>query len=354
MRRTPIRLLAAVAAVVLAGLAVAALSRDEAPKTISATSHGDVKLIEGEERRVLNAAQAASSSTAPDELAAEGRTLFRNPAIYEEGESCQSCHAEGSSNQKLGVITHDREATAQPGRPAPPTDFNGPRDAPSLWNLEATAPYQWNGDVQTLEGTVLRAMKGHMKRFVSGDCQGEAASSEACATETGEQAAQLVAYLKTLSPPTTDFDQGTLSPAALRGEAIFQGKGGCIECHGGPSFTDNGIHNTGVPQVTFDSPYGTGRKTSDDMGAPAPPLPQECQVDAPPEGCEPDDRQTGRAFINTPQLRDVAASAPYMHNGIFPTLRSVVDFYNAPSSAVGPLNLTNGEMDDLVAYLESL
>jgi cytochrome c peroxidase len=43
-----------------------------------------------------------------------------------------------------------------------------------------------------------------------------------------------------------------------------------------------------------------------------------------------------------------------MHNGAFPTLRAVVDFYNAPSSAVGPLNLTNGEMDDLVAYLESL
>ena len=354
MRRTPIRLLAAAAAVVLAGLAVVGLSRDDPPKTFSDTSHGEVKLAKGEERRVLDAAQAASSSTAPDELAAEGRKLFRDSARFEEGESCQGCHAEGSSNAKLGVITHDRDATAQSGRPAPPTDFNGPRDAPSLWNLQDTAPYQWNGDVQTLEGTVLRAIKGHIKTFVSGDCRGAAAAEEPCASETGKLAAQLVAYIKTLSPPTTDFDQGTLSPAALRGEAIFQGKGGCIECHGGPSFTDNGVHNTGVPQVTFDSPYGTGSKRSDDLGAPAPPLPAECNVPTPPEGCEPDDRQTGKAFINTPQLRDVAASAPYMHNGAFPTLRAVVDFYNSPNSAVGPLNLTNGEINDLVAYLESL
>jgi cytochrome c peroxidase len=356
MMRKPIRVLAAVVAVVLAGLAVAALSRDDPPPAISDMNHGDVTFAEGEEGRILNATAATTSQAAADELAAEGRKLFRDAALYEDGESCQTCHAEGSSSSKLGVITHDREVDELHPKPVPtpPSDFDGPRDPPALWNLASTAPYFWEGDVDTLDKAILRPVKGHMKEFVTGACSGDNATSEKCTSKAGELTAKLVAYAKTLSPPTTDFDQGTLSPQALRGEKIFQGKGGCIECHGGPGFTDNGIHNTGVPQVTFTSPYGTGpARRSDDMGAPPPPKPAECKADPDLEGCEPDDRQAGRAFINTPQMRDLAATAPYMHNGAFPTLEAVVDFYNT-SSAVSPLNLEPTEVDDLVAYLKSL
>ena len=132
-----------------------------------------------------------------------------------------------------------------------------------------------------------------------------------------------MAYVKTIKPPATRFDQGTMSDAALRGEALFQGKGGCIECHVGASFTDGLVHNLRVPEAAGDDDWGAAK--------------------------------TGpllRAF-NTQSLRDVRNTAPYMHNGHFKTLEEVVDFYNR-ESVLAPLNLTAAEQADLVAYLESL
>ena len=150
------------------------------------------------------------------------------------------------------------------------TDFNGPRDVPALWGLAKTAPYFWDGSIGTLNAAILRPVKGHMKRFVSGDCANS--NTDECNTAAATLVAQLVAYVKTLDPPATAFDEGKLSASALRGEKLFQGKGGCIECHGGPLFTDNLTHNTAVPQVTFKSPYRRRRRACRDeqrQGRPA-------------------------------------------------------------------------------------
>ena len=65
---------------------------------------------------------------------------------------------------------------------------------------------------------------------------------------TAEQVAALVAYLETLEPPASPFDQGTLSAAARRGEELFQGKGGCIDCHAGPLLTDVGAAQHARPE----------------------------------------------------------------------------------------------------------
>ena len=117
--------------------------------------------------------------------------------------------------------------------------------------------------------------------------------------------------------------------------------------------------------------------TSNDNGAPPPPADPACTGTPPPAGCDAAPT-AGAAFINTPQLRDLKNTAPYMHNGAFKTLEQVVGFYNGrylpailrlatpsrsrwqrpapavPKSNLGPLNLTDAEMRDLVAYLESL
>ena len=357
MSRRLIRVTAVAVAVVLAGLALAALSRDEAPATVTDTRHGNVTFAKGELDRILHAANETSSSTAPDELVAEGRRIFRDESLYEEGESCQTCHTEGSAADKLGTIVHDRDATGR--SPGAPTDFDGPRDPPALWGLARTPPFFWNGDVQTLRAALIRPVKGHFKEFVPGggtvpdvDCT---TTSQECEDRAGRFAAALEAYVKTLDPPTSAFDQGTLSEAALRGEKVFQGKAACIECHGGPLFTDNAIHNTGVPLgPSFVSPFSGRTLQPNDPGAGPLPLPAECRVANPPAGCEgPPPPFDKTAFINTPQLRDVRNTAPYMHNGAFRTLREVVEFYNS-SSAVAPLNLTPEEIDDLVAYLEAL
>jgi cytochrome c peroxidase len=361
--------LAAVAAIVVAGFAVAALSRDDRPQAaIVDTNHGNVKLAKGEMQRVLNAVDATTAGTARDELVAEGRKLFRDPSRFEKGESCQTCHAEGSASPATGTMVHDKDAPK--GNPDTPHDFDGPRDPPALWGLAKTQPFFWNGNVPTLEAAIVRPVMGHMKDFVAGGIPGDCEPApdgtrpDGCDARAGELAAQIIAYVKTLDPPSTSFDQGTMSKEALAGEKLFQGKGGCIECHGGPLFTDNLEHNTGVPQVLMP---GSSTRMSFDLGAKPPPVPAECTGANPPAGCDqPAADQTlpcdpanqvvrGRcsAFINTPHLRDLKHTAPYMHNGAFATLKEVVDFYNQ-DSALSPLNLSTSEVDELVAYLESL
>jgi cytochrome c peroxidase len=363
MTGKPIRVLFAVAAIVLAGFAVAAVSRDHKPEAVALvdTSHGEVKFAKGQLQRILNAVDTTNSQVAADQLVAEGRKMFRDPALFQDGESCQTCHAEGSASAKLGTMVHDTAVNSlnpQPV-PAPPADFNGPRDAPALWNLDKTAPYFWDGDVPTIAAAVARPVHGHMKLFVTGNCK---TSSPDCDAEAGRRVAALTAYIKTLDPPETEFDRGTMSPQALVGEKLFQGKGGCIECHGGPQFTDNLEHDTGVPQVSFTSPYRPGKPTltSNDLGCrntiagrtPCAAAVAACNATPLPPGCDAPPPPTS-AFINTPQMRDLKDTAPYMHNGAFKTLTDVVNFYNTQST-LAPLNLTPPEVADLVAYLNSL
>ena len=86
MRKKPIRVLVAVLAVVAAGLGVAALSGGDKPAPrVADNAHGKVPFAKGERRRVLNAAAAVTDQTPPDELVAEGRTMFRNTGLYRDG-----------------------------------------------------------------------------------------------------------------------------------------------------------------------------------------------------------------------------------------------------------------------------
>jgi len=338
--RAKIRILLTAGAVVPAAvLALATVSGTTSSTRAVAGDHATVHLAKGDMRRVLQAAEAVTTSTPRDELVAEGRQLFRTPSNFAAGEACQTCHTEGSATAHLGTIPHPRADIAN--------DFTGPRDAPALWGIAKTAPYFWNGDVLTLQEAASTAVMNHFDIFVNGSCQStngdvNGPRPAGCLEKAGRFGASIRAYLEQLDPPVSRFDQGTLTAAAQRGEALFQGKGGCIACHGGPQFTDNLIHDTGVPKT---SPQDT------DAGAGAPPLPAACQVVPQPAGCSVP--VTKGPFINTPQLRDLESTAPYMHNGVFKTLREVVVFYNK-TSLLSPMNLTDEEVDDLVAYLSEL
>jgi len=258
-------------------------------------AHRFTKEIQPEElRRVLDAADAIDTTTPNAELVAEGKHLFRDPALSQDGISCQSCHTEGGANADLGTQQHPLSAG----------DFAGPRDPPSLWGVGDTAPYLWTGSTPSLEELMARDIRNFFKD----------------GNPTAERVAALAAYLRSLEPPVSPFDLGTMSSAALRGQRLFQGKAGCISCHNGPLLTDNRLHNTLVPQA----------RGANDPGAPNPPH-----------------------SFNTPQLRDVVNTAPYMHNGVFTTLRQVVEFYDKTASTA-PLNLTDQEISDLIAYLQSL
>jgi cytochrome c peroxidase len=147
----------------------------------------------------------------------------------------------------------------------------------------------------------------------------------------------LAAYERTLVSPPTRFDRwvageaDALSPSELAGFAIFTGKGRCSSCHTGFAFTDHGFYDIGLS--------GTDKGRGAEIGLPA----------------------ADHAF-KTPTLRELAWTAPYMHDGSLATLEDVVRHYESggvvrPTRSTDlPQNLALSEQEraDLVAFLETL
>jgi len=156
---------------------------------------------------------------------------------------------------------------------------------------------------------------------------------------------------------------------AVRGLGLFAGDAGCWSCHAGPMLTTGEFHNIGIPPVAGGMPTDSGRYEavrllkedpfnaagvhSDDTEGPNARLVRGL-IDSP--------ENWGR--FRTPSLREVARTAPYMHEGRFETLEEVLRFYSTLDGAVQldhhqekvlePLGLTDGEIEDLVAFLTGL
>lgn len=141
-----------------------------------------------------------------------------------------------------------------------------------------------------------------------------------------------------------------MPPAALRGAALFYSdRTGCTQCHAGANFTDERYHNLGV---------GMERVARLADGTT---LPRELE-DALDWGRHAvTGGDTDRGAFKTPTLRNVAQTAPYMHDGSLATLEEVVAWYadggqknRYLSPLLQPLELSAAEQADLVAFLESL
>lgn len=159
-----------------------------------------------------------------------------------------------------------------------------------------------------------------------------------------------------------------LSPSAKRGLELFIGKARCVTCHNGANFTDMSFHNLGLgPRPWLDGPdegrwAGTRRVKRSPMNA-----------TGPFSDARDGERADWIRFLKrtpedhgqmkTPTLRNISRTAPYMHGGHFSTLEEVVRFYATLDEPVQighreeslkPLGLSQTEIDDLVAFLESL
>jgi cytochrome c peroxidase len=187
----------------------------------------------------------------------------------------------------------------------------------------------------------------------------------------------LASYQRSLNSANSKFDQWlyakskkTFNRSEKNGYDIFVGKGGCAACHiiseNYALFTDNRFHNTGIgyaeamqatpekhrvqlapgvfTEIDADIVDSVSESTANDLGRYAVTL-------------DPSDRWKYR----TPSLRNIALTAPYMHNGAFETLQQVIAFYNKGGvrnpeidSAIKPLKLNAAEQADLVAFLRTL
>ncbi len=155
----------------------------------------------------------------------------------------------------------------------------------------------------------------------------------------------IASFERTLETSKTPFDRymagndSAISASAIRGRELFMGpKAKCFECHFSPDFTGDEFKNIGL----FDG------KQYNDSGR---------------YSITKDKKDIGK--FKVPGLRNVAVTAPYMHNGMFRTIRQVIDYYNNPYKIVQrpvntdslltkPLGLTETEITDLENFLLTL
>jgi cytochrome c peroxidase len=157
-----------------------------------------------------------------------------------------------------------------------------------------------------------------------------------------------------------------LSPSAQRGAALFVGKARCVFCHDGPLFSDLEFHDNRIPVGEEGGDpgrkLGIRRLRTDPLNSLGPFADDGGESGRRKVKPLLDDSHGGKQF-KTPTLRNVARTAPYMHEGQFATLAEVVHFYDtlegaAPESGnerlIHPLGLSASERADLVAFLTSL
>jgi cytochrome c peroxidase len=187
----------------------------------------------------------------------------------------------------------------------------------------------------------------------------------------------LASYQRTLNSAKSPFDRwyfkhdkNALDSKAQQGFQLFIGKAGCVACHSINTkyalFTDQKLHNTGIGYAQAMQPDSGSQKVQL-----APNVFADVSKQLIKSVSEAKANDLGRYEVSqnpadrwqykTPSLRNIALTAPYMHNGSLGSLREVIEFYNRGGVAnenldglIKSLNLSNQETDELVAFLTAL
>lgn len=268
-----------------------------------------------------------------DAQVALGRRLFHDGDLSINGTlSCATCHDPRHSFAD-GVRAH-------PGAHGEP----GLRNVPSLVNVGSFSPLTWgNPSLATLEQQALvpiagedpveMGMKGQeaelTRRLSASPCYRKLFKAAFPVTrgriDFTSVSAALAAFQRTIVSHETDWDHAAaggpvLNEAAARGEALFRGKGECAGCHSGREFTDLAFHRLpGAPADPSNGDFGLARATG---------------------------RVEDRGKFRTPSLRNVALTAPYLHDGSADTMTEAIARHGTTLSPV--------ETTDIEAFLNAL
>jgi cytochrome c peroxidase len=269
-----------------------------------------------------------------------GQRIFADAELSATGTiACASCH-----DPKLAFTDGEPKGKGV-------TNRRLARHTPSLWNVAWSPLLFWDGRAPSLESQIRfpvehpdemgSSLENAVDRFSRHESYVRAFAQVFPRAEPQISprtiSLALAAYERTLVSPPTRFDRwvageaDALSPSELAGFAIFTSKGRCSSCHTGFAFTDHGFYDIGLP--------GTDKGRGAEIGLPA----------------------ADHAF-KTPTLRELAWTAPYMHDGSLATLEDVVRHYESGGVARPtrskdlPQNLALSEQEraDLVAFLETL
>jgi len=212
----------------------------------------------------------------------------------------------------------------------------GRRNAPALINRGYGKAFFWDGRAATLEEQVLQPIQDRSEMDMA---LPEVSARVGLTTEEISHA--LASYVRSIlsgDAPYDRFVNGDRAALSLKqqdGLRVFRGKGNCTTCHVGPTFTDERFHNTGVA-------WRDGRFVDEGRSAVT-------------------GRIDDRGAFKTPTLREIARTAPYMHDGSLTTLDEVIEYYDRGGNAnpgldseLRPLRVTAAEKSALRAFLESL
>ena len=261
-----------------------------------------------------------------------GKKLFNDVILSQNNTiSCSSCHRENSA-----FIDGFRVSTGI-------SNHVGTRNAISAINSAYLPALLWDGKYSTLEeqsigpientkemGSDVNAILVKLQNDATYTALFQQAYGEGPTLSTLKRA--IACFERSLYSAPSKFDRNMLSASELNGKSLFFGKANCSNCHSGFMFSDFTYQNTGRFTTYADS---------------------------------------GRAFITlnpadlakfrVPPLRNIAATAPFMHDGKVNTLEDVVNFYNSGGVAhpnknpiIQPLNLTTQEKLDLVNFLKAI
>lgn len=294
-----------------------------------------------------------------------GRMLFFDPRLAGDSSlSCSKCHdpEQGFSNGK-------RLSDAYPGT-------KHWRHAPTVLNAAYAEMLFWDGRSPNLEDQAkgpiqapieMNQNPGHLVEKLSRIPYYRERFRKVFDSEvTFENIARAIAtFERTIVSRNVPFDaylngdKSALDAEQIRGLELFRGKANCIACHDGAVLSDGKLHATGVEEIeplSRDSDrIATRHFFAKDAGY------KEYRIDA-DYGRELISKSVEDRFkFKTPSLREIAETAPYMHNGALITLEDVVDFYdrgggNLPNKdrLMKPLRLGDEEKAALIAFLESL
>jgi cytochrome c peroxidase len=313
------------------------------------------------------------------EAVALGERLFFEPRLSGPGSVlCATCHAPGRAFQDgkpraFGLAQVDRNTPSLLNvRYARWFGWDGAHD--SLWSQSVRPfldPKEMDASAEHVADAVRKLFAGQYKAVF----REEPADDETVLINVGKA---LAAYQETLITGRTQFDrfrdalekeEATDYPAAAqRGLKVFIGKGNCAVCHFGPAFTNGEFADTGIRFFVEKGRVDPGRsegirklkangfnllgKYNDD--------PRRGTATG-TRHVEPQHKNFGE--FRVPSLRNLASTAPYMHNGSVETLRDVVKHYSDLNEErlhqdgeriLKPLRLTDAEIADLVAFLETL
>ncbi len=268
-----------------------------------------------------------------------GKKLFFDPRLSGTNDmSCATCH--------LPEKAYADGLALSPGAGGRKLE----RNTPTCLNVGLLPSLFWDGRAETLEDQALIPIQSDVEMNQDlDDLEAELSAIPGYVREFQDVfgtkpdrrgiAKALAAFQRTLMSGPSPFDRylrgdkDALSADAKRGMELFQGDAGCIECHHGPLLSDGNYYRLGVSYRDEGRAKVTGKSQD-------------------------------KARFRTPSLRNVAETAPYMHDGSLETLRDVVTFYYRGIPAAGPGGITPdtsaltgqsfSEIDLLVAFLESV